>query len=315
MVTGFAVLLVLVLGGLYLQSNTNAFGSDALCGGSFRTAEARTVISGNGRLSSSGNGELCEVRQKGWFRDTDSSLSVFFDTESARFPLETGLWKVSGHSDIAVGGATTAWSNGHDASLLLPESCAAKVVSPGDRQGPSRPVLTLRTLDRQQDPRAVLDLLVTTARSFVTRTGCADAGAVALGSGRHRASDVSDTRFDRTCGQPGFSLPQGLRPTGTTVQEQTTGALESSWFCDLTTPDSRGTKDSVVRLAVIRDSGLAASLKSRNPDAAQCDGGKTYFAVDFDGYLWGDEHEGWAQDEAALRSWFISSAREALHCR
>ncbi|MFD5750648.1 hypothetical protein [Streptomyces sp. NPDC127033] len=309
-----AVLAVLALvGGLFLTFNTNTFGPEELCRGRLSADDVRRAFPGAGRLSDkdSEQDRSCTVERTAVGPGTSEvQFSLDVEPESGAFPFERGTWAMSGSGDI-ISGASSGTTGERGGWLLLPSSCAALADSAAPA---SRPVLRARVWSGTAEPDGLARLLATAAASLTAESNCRSNPGEAPGDVLP-ASAVSATDTAEVCSLPGFRLAKVTGPKGQSVQERTSGSLDSAWFCDLSfTGDERN--GPFTRLAVVKDPELSVSLKDRRVEKAVCGGKETYFLLDNADYPW-DPKERAATgfpSEKELSDLFGRAAREALDC-
>lgn len=303
---------LLVLAGLFVGLNTNVFGAGRVCHDWLAAADVQKAVGGNGRLSSTDDSDSsCTIERSGWgFGSSDLKLTVMATSEASRFPFEPAAWRVSGDRDVIAGKGAGSVDK-HGGWVLLPDTCKAITGAGTDTE---RPVLTATLSGGTADPAGMARLLGAAAGSLAERSGCAPATATALGEPR-KASAVSATRYDSVCSLPGFKLPKVTGPRGQSVHEQTSGSLDSAWFCDLSFVGDEKTGP-FTRLGIVRGKSLANSLKDTRVTRTQCGGDETYFVLDNVAYPW-EPHERTATgfpSERDLGTLFVEAARRALGC-
>ncbi|MFJ8000470.1 hypothetical protein ACIQ7D_25605 [Streptomyces sp. NPDC096310] len=308
------MLTVLALaGGLFLIFNSNTFGPEKVCHGRLSADDVQRAFPGTGRLTSedAGQDQGCTVERTAVGPGAgDVRFSLEVSSENAAFPFERGTWAMSAGDDI-VAGALPGSANERGGWLLLPSSCTALADSaaPGDRT-----VVRARMWSGTAEPAALARLLATAAASWTAESDC-DARAAGAPGDVRAASAASTTDSDEVCSLPGFRLGKVTGPKGQSVQERTSGDLDSAWFCDLSfTEDERN--GPFTRLAVVKDPVLAVSLKDRHVEKAVCGGEETYFLLDNVDYPW-DPKERAATgfpSEKGLSDLFVKAAHGALDC-
>ncbi|MFE3829057.1 hypothetical protein [Streptomyces sp. NPDC059092] len=309
-----AVPAVLVLaGGLFLTFNTNAFGPERVCHGKLSADDVQRAFPGTGRLTGedAGQARSCTVERTAVGPGTtDVRFSLEVSSESAAFPFERGTWAMSASDDI-VAGALPGVTDERSGWLLLPSSCTALAApaAPGDRT-----VLRARVWSGAAEPTALARLLTTAAASWTAESDCRPKSTEGPGDVLP-ASTVSATDLDEVCALPGFRLAKTTGPKGQSVQERTSGDLDSAWFCDLSfTGDERN--GPFTRLAVVKDPELAASLTDRRVEKAVCGGEETYFLLDNVDYPWNPKERAATgfPAEKELSDLFAKAARGSLDC-
>ncbi|MCF6523115.1 hypothetical protein [Streptomyces sp. JJ36] len=306
---------LVVAGGTYVSANTNLLGSEELCHGLLTDSTVQEVIPGPGRLSSEDLGATsCRVTQSSLgigAGDTEVELDV--QSEDAGFPFERGLWQMTGRKAVFTEGATGV-ASARGGWVLLPEGCEVSGPLVGD--DPEQIVLKAVFFEGEADPAGVARLLGEAAHGLAVRNDC-DADAVRAPEQVAEPDPVRNTAPGKLCSLPGLEVSRLESDRGRPV-EQTSGALERDWFCDLYFTDD--THGPYTQFAVVRDERLTAGARAADGPSwtaqALCDGTRTHFLMDSNDYPWNPEERSAAglPDEQELFQRFVEAAAKAAGC-